>query len=183
MTLRTLPSLLWLYAAVLGMVAASCLVTLLAGCGFLPESPEWDLVLVKRYEDASGNQMPFDYPNLGYTFQGGDPDKYGTTCLINEVLVTDEDPDKIVRVIAHELLNVLVLARGWPDEAEYGWYVYDSDTLPPTAPIPEAEAEWVRSFHGPWRVHPREAWLLWPTEDAVERINAATGEAVFLIAE
>ncbi len=106
---------------------------------------------------------------LGLTWEGGDEWR----CALNPVLAIDEDSDKATRVAIHEMENVRVLYSGaWPDGMEYGWYLVDSDTLPPFWPMPEAEAAWLASLPT-FSVVVEDAWMEEPVRLAEERIEEA----------
>ena len=132
-------------------------------------------VTVERYVYANGT-VPGP-SQLGLTFG---PKRDGYHSLINALLLTDDDADKIVRVIVHELANVLTLEDRARPPAVYGWYVYDSDTLPPFTPMRPDEAAWIAG-HGQYRVRVAETWLEAPVRFAIARIDAAGAAGVFLV--
>lgn len=149
------------------------LVRNLLGCCKDPSQDKVVFVRTYVYE----NKTKPGPANLGFTYEKGD----SFNCLINEILEKDADQDKVVRVVIHELLNVLVLANGAPPNMGTGWYVYDSDTLPPFSPLLPAEADWVASNEGKHGVSVKNAWLASPTLRATIRINDAVGRKVFRI--
>ena len=148
----------------------------LVGCGGgLPwVDDRSDEVHVRRYESVSGETPPAE--SLGYTYGPMDD---GWHCLINEVLRTDADGDKMRRVVVHELLNVLALDHGIPAAAGPGWYLWDSDTLPPWAPMPAEEAAWVKVCGGGYDLNVEADWLRDATTEARDFITDAAGYAPF----
>ncbi len=141
-----------------------------SSCGFLYYESDGDVDVVFK-------SAPAESPFLGY-FQRSGLEEF--EALISEALADDDDPDRPVRVCAHELLNIWILIGGGADYAPtYGWYSYDSDTLPPQSPILPEEAAWAQeSFDR----HPKidriivkvEApWLVEPVREAVARLNEA----------
>lgn len=178
MTRKTLPSLLGLFAVVLAMVAIS----ILAACGGW--TIQSDSATVRAYTDAHGDPTPHA-DSLGFTYWGdGDGAEYeapGANCLINAMLVGDSDPDRIVRVIVHELENAEVLRAGrYPDAIAGDWYLWSSENVPPfAAPVAE-EAAWLATLPTMTvRVDSRDPWLVDPVREAVERLNDAAGREVF----
>lgn len=180
MTRKTFPTLLGLFAVVLAMVT----IGLLAACG--GGSIPTDVATVRAYTDAHGIPTP-DANSLGFTYGpvDGDGAKYeadGFNCLINATLVGDPDPDRIVRVIAHELENAEVLrGDGYPDTIAGDWYLWSAENVPPFAAPVAAEAAWLATL--PTMrvvVDVRDPWLVEPTREAVERLNDAAGREVFV---
>ena len=153
------------------------LALLLASCGALGlEEDVVNKITVRRYEDVNGH--PTRDPNsLGFTYYAGQHSsaKHGAkgyNCLINEMLLNDDDSDKIVRVIIHELGQVLILKDDDAPTYEPGWYTFDSDVLPPQAQIPVDEAMWF-AHHDTMQVSVHDAWLAGPVGEAIDRINYA----------
>ena len=179
MTRKTFPSLLGLFAVVLAMVAIS----LLAACG--GGAPPKDVATVRAYTDTHGDPTPHA-DSLGFTYGpvdggGAEYEAAGWNCLINEMLVGDPDPDRIVRVIVHELENAEVLRAGrYPDAIAGDWYLWSSENVPPfAAPVAE-EAAWRATLPTMTvRVDSRDPWLVDPVREAVERLNDAAGREVF----
>ena len=155
------------------------LALLLTACG---EAIPHDVVTVRAYTDYAG--VPTPHPeSLGFTYlddgRGSKYGKPGWNCLLNAVLATDADDDRLVRVIVHELGNVLVLEDGaWPEAMDSTWYVWEGDSQPYHADLSMAEAEWFAG-HGPFSVNVADEWLRQPTLEAVTRINVAAGMEVF----
>ena len=173
---------------------------LLAACGLFgsTETPMSHRdILVNKYADVS--DTPTRFPtSLGYTFPGlphsevGD-DSYDDriVCLINVDLATDADPDRIVRVIMHELENALLLgttANGFlgvvPSipNLSADWYLWEGDSQDPFHPVPQVEADWIASLpqHHVVHVSPDDAWYLAaPTAEAIDRLNTAAGMEMF----
>lgn len=180
MTRKTFPTLLGLFAVVLAMVA----IGLLAACG--GGAPPKDVATVRAYTDVAGVPTPHA-DSLGFTYMGdGDGAEYeaeGWNCLINgNTLLGDPDPDRIVRVIVHELENAEVLRSGrYPDDVAGDWYLWSSENVPPfAAPVAE-EAAWLATLPTMRvRVDSRDPWLVEPTREAVERLNDAAGWDVFV---
>ena len=145
-----------------------------AGCGASHEND----VTVEQYRYVDGSLPPDS--NLGITFIRQDD---GTHCMVNRILEVDADPDRIVRVIVHELMNALLIQESyfapWPDEMLPSWYLYEGDSQPPFHPIGADEAAWIAG-HDAMTVHIEGAWLVEPVHEAVERINEAAGVVVFV---
>lgn len=153
---------------------------ILASCGMgSPPSLSHRDIEVRSYVYADGSLPGPD--NLGLTYEGLENRDGRIQVLINGDLTLDDDADKIVRVICHELLNAVVLDVGRPADAEYGWYVVDADTLPPFAPVPDAEGAWLAASGNRHAVIVRDGWLGEPTVSAIERLNEAAGLGVFWV--
>ncbi len=149
----------------------------LSACGVAPHT---DDIVVRRYEAANGDPVR-DGERLGFTYythdKGAKHGSAGWNCLVSDVLIEDDDADRIVRVVMHELLNVVALQDGVP---AYGpdWYLADGDSRPPLYTVPNDEAAWLAG-HGTFNVRARDAWLVDPTREACERLNTAAGVVVF----
>jgi hypothetical protein len=179
MTRQTFPSLLRFYLTAVLTFGA---ILALGGCG--GGAPSDHQVKVRRYEDVNGTPTP-NADSLGLTYYLDDKGsaKHGAAgynCLINEVLVSDADADKIVRVIMHELTNVLILSDDSNPAFGPGWYSWDSDTLPPLAPVPLAEGAWIAE-HEEFFLSVGNDWLADSTVEAADRLNAAAGKLVFVL--
>lgn len=155
----------------LGTIA---LLGLLLGSSCGGPADDHDLVVVRRYESVDGDPPPSE--NLGLTYF-----LHHYHCLINEELATDEDPDRIVRVIIHELENALAIDDGGhaPLGFDTDWYLWESDARDPYYPFPDAEAEWLAT-HAQKRVRAKDAWLEAPVAAAIHRLNDAAGADVFV---
>lgn len=164
------------------LTAMLCLA--LAACG--GGAPPKDVATVRAYTDAWGNPTPHA-ESLGFTYGpvdggGAEYEAAGWNCLINADLVGDPDPDRIVRVILHEIENAQVLrGDGYPDAIAGDWYLWSSENVPPfAAPVAE-EAAWLATLPTMRvRVDSRDPWLVDPVREAVERLNDAAGREVFV---
>lgn len=163
-------------------ILAALLCFALAACG--GGAPPKDVATVRAYTDTHGVPTPHA-DSLGFTYMGdGDGAEYeapGWNCLVNADLVGDADPDRIVRVIVHELENAEVLRAGrYPDAIAGDWYLWSSENVPPfAAPVAE-EAAWLATLPTMTvRVDSRDPWLVDPVREAVERLNDAAGRDVF----
>lgn len=116
---------------------------------------------------------------LGYT------NPQGTVVLVSDVLKEDDDTDRPVRVVIHELLHVMQIARGDStahQDKPVGWYQRSADDLPYMAPFPPAEALWIGTYKGQHAVAVDvrdQEWLAPIVGDAIGRINGAAMRAVF----
>lgn len=162
-------------------LAFASLLLLLAACG---QPVPRDVVTVRTYTDANGRIVP-PTGNLGFTYgpvgEGGS--KYGEAgfnVLLNRVLADGEpDDDRLVRVILHELGNVIVLDTGaFPPEMDGSWFLWDGDGKAPFTEIGPDEAAWFAA-HGPYRVNVADDWLRQPVAEAILRIALASGREVF----
>lgn len=162
--------------SMLGVLSA----LLLVACG--QPAPD-DLITVRNYTDARGRLTPHA-DALGFTYWGGDGSgaEHGTpgwNCLINVVLHDDADDDRDVRVIVHELGNVLVLDDGaFPEEMDGDWFLWAGSQQPYQGGLTEPEAFWFAQ-HGPYRVRVKDGWHQ-PTLEAINRVNVAAGVEVFV---
>lgn len=159
--------------------------TITISCG--GGGPPKDLATVRSYTDVNGVPTPHA-DSLGFTFWGeADAAEFGTdgyNCLINEMMVGDADPDRMVRVIVHELESAQVLRAGdFPATMAGDWYVWSAENVPPfSAPVP-AEGAWLATLPSMRVVvDGRDAsWLALPVALAVERLNDAAGRSVFVL--
>lgn len=164
----------------------------LSACGIGGNPIEHDNeITVRRYEDKDGVPV-MDGQHLGLTYWSKDAEgaKHGVAgfnCLVSEILRDDDDPDRLTRVVIHELLSVLTYEDGSrmfprrPEGEKWGWYVLHAAGLEPFAPITPEEAAWIAT-HGYYRVMvsaPDVDWLEEPTNDAIERINDAAGVVIY----
>lgn len=168
----------WAWGAVLACA-------LLAACG--GGAPHTDDVVVRPYEDVDGHPAG-DAVHLGLTYyidrSSARHGEDGFNCLLWAGLLEDDDPDRLVRVVVHELLQTLLLLDGdlyepaYPDAFAADWYAASGDSKEPFAPFPPDEAAWIAS-HGTLHVSVVGPWLEAPTSAALERINLAAGTTVF----
>lgn len=149
-------------------------------------------ITVRRYEDKDGVPVN-DGQHLGLTYwtqtdAGAKHGEPGFNCLVSEILRDDDDPDRLTRVVMHELLSVLTYEDGSrmnperPEGEGWGWYVFHAAGLEPFQPILPEEAAWIAT-HGYYRVMvsgPDVDWLEQPTNDAIERLNDAAGVVIYV---
>lgn len=159
------------------LLVAAVLLSTISACGLAGR--ESDDITVRRYEDTEGRPTPYD-DSLGFTYYL--PGK-GYNVLINQILSQDADEDRIVRVVMHELMNVLVLDHAgqvhYPADMDGTWYLYDGDSRDPYYPVPAAEAAWLSDHAGYRPVKVKSYFVIDATNKAVQRINEAAGAEVF----
>lgn len=140
-------------------------------------------VIVARWENPPPPREDGSV-DLAITYAGAT--KYTALVLVNRsALEGDSDPDRPVRVLIHELMHAMQIARGGMDNHDRptDWYAYKAHNKPPFAPFVPDEVAWIRSHP---TTHPvdvndeDESWLAPWTFDAMDRINAAAGRPIFV---
>lgn len=106
----------------------------------------------------------------------------GRNIRVNPILLGDDDMDRPIRVVIHEFLHSLHIARGEgsaPHSSPDDWYSRDGDSKPTMAPFPPEEMAWLAAHQQTHTVtasadDPLDAWV----SAAIYRINTAAGRDV-----
>lgn len=107
----------------------------------------------------------------------------GRSIRINPILVPDSDADRPVRVLIHEFMHSLHIARGEggkPHSRPDDWYSRDGDAKNPYSPIPPDEAAWLAAHTQTHLVTVDgggEILDVWVSA-AIYRINTAAGRDI-----
>lgn len=152
------------------------IVLLLPGCGLFGGGGGGDrrnTIHVRQLPDQSDPNV------LGYTVKDG---SRRWVSGIRASLMSDQDPDKVVRVVIHELFQPAHMAESPPPEADRTWYVLDGDAQVPYAPVTLAEVQWLRTvIDRPFGVIVDEEWLREPVRLALQRIRASFLDDTFYV--